>query len=209
MDETQFLYNSWKTSLELASDRGYVVNDNYNNITSKEFKYMLSNRTNKDSNIDIICNEHHDEPNKVLYIKYILALKIKPSSIKEVYEEIKEKNQDNKNIDLILILKTKPNNSILKLQKDKQYSNIQIYWCKQLQFNVTKHELVPVHRRLSEDEGNSILTRYSLTAKNQLPVLLKDDIVSKYYNFKSGDVIEITQTKTSQNSEYKFYRCVR
>lgn len=209
MDETQFLYNSWKTSLELASDRGYVVNDNYNNITSKEFKYMLSNRTNKDSNIDIICNEHHDEPNKVLYIKYILALKIKPSSIKEVYEEIKEKNQDNKNIDLILILKTKPNNSILKLQKDKQYCNIQIYWCKQLQFNVTKHELVPVHRRLSEDEGNSILTRYSLTAKNQLPILLKDDIVSKYYNFKSGDVIEITQTKTSQNSEYKFYRCVR
>jgi len=209
MDETQFLYNSWKTSLELATDRGYVVNNNYNNITIKEFKYMLSNRTNKDSNIDIICNEHQDEPNKVLYIKYILALKIKPSSIKDVYEEIKEKNQDNKNIDLILILKSKPNNSILKLQRDKQYLNIQIYWCKQLQFNVTKHELVPVHKRLSEDEGNSILTRYSLTAKSQLPVLLRDDIVSKYYNFKSGDVIEITQTKTSQNSEYKFYRCVR
>tara|TARA_Y100000389_G_C17469504_1_gene529002 strand:+ start:2940 stop:3569 length:630 start_codon:yes stop_codon:yes gene_type:complete len=209
MDETQFLFNSWKTSLELAEDRGYVVNDNYNNITIKEFKYMLSNRTTKDSNIDIICNEHRDEPNKVLYIKYILALKIKPSSIKEVYEEIKEKNQDNKNIDLILILKSKPNNSILKLQKDKQYFNIQIYWCKQLQFNVTKHELVPLHKRLSEDEGKSILTRYSLTTKNQLPVLLKDDIISKYYNFKSGDVIEITQTKTSQNSEYRFYRCVR
>jgi len=209
MDETQFLYNSWKTSLELAADRGYVVNDNYNNITLKEFKYMLSNRTNKDSNIDIICNEHQDEPNKVLYIKYILALKIKPSSIKDVYEEIKEKNQDNKNIDLILILKSKPNNSILKLQKDKQYGNIQIYWCKQLQFNVTKHELVPIHKRLSEEEGNSILSRYSLTTKHQLPVLLKDDIISKYYDFKSGDIIEITQTKTSQNSNYKFYRCVR
>jgi len=209
MDETQFLFNSWKTSLELAEDRGYVVNDNYNDITIKEFKYMLSNRTTKDSNIDIICNGHRDEPNKVLYIKYILALKIKPSSIKEVYEEIKEKNQDNKNIDLILILKSKPNNSILKLQKDKQYLNIQIYWCKQLQFNVTKHELVPLHKCLSEDEGKNILTRYSLTTKNQLPVLLKDDIISKYYNFKSGDVIEITQTKTSQNSEYRFYRCVR
>ena len=209
MDETQFLFNSWKTSLELAEDRGYVVNDNYNDITIKEFKYMLSNRTTKDSNIDIICNGHRDEPNKVLYIKYILALKIKPSSIKEDYEEIKEKNQDNKNIDLILILKSKPNNSILKLQKDKQYLNIQIYWCKQLQFNVTKHELVPLHKCLSEDEGKNILTRYSLTTKNQLPVLLKDDIISKYYNFKSGDVIEITQTKTSQNSEYRFYRCVR
>ena len=29
MDETQFLYNSWKTCLELANDRGYTVNENY------------------------------------------------------------------------------------------------------------------------------------------------------------------------------------
>ena len=206
MDETQFLYNSWKTSLELATDRGYIVNSNYNNVGIKEFKYMLNN---KESNIDIICNEHKDDFSKILYIKYILALKIKPSSIKDVYEEIQEKISDDKTIDMILILKSKPNNSILKLQKDKQYSNIQIYWCKQLQFNVTKHELVPDHKRLSEEEGESILSRYSLTSKHQLPVLLKDDVISKYYNYKSGDIIEISKTKTSQNSEYKFYRCVR
>lgn len=206
MDETQFLFNSWKTSLELATDRGFIVNSNYHNIEIKDFKFMLSN---KESNIDIICNQHKHDDGKILYIKYILALKIKPSSIKEVYEEIQQKISDDKTIDLILILKSKPNNSILKLQKDKQYSNIQIYWCKQLQFNVTKHELVPTHRRLSEDEANSILTRYSLSNKHQLPVLLKDDVISKYYNYKSGDIIEITHTKTSQNSEYKFYRCVR
>jgi len=206
MDETQFLFNSWRTSLELANDRGFIVNENYLKITLKDFKFMLSS---KESNVDIICNDHVDEPNKILYIKFILALKIKPSSIKDIYEEIKEKINEHKSIDMIIVLKSKPNNSILKLQKDKSYGDIQIYWCKQLQFNVTKHELVPIHKRLSEDEGKQILDRYSLTSKHQLPVLLKDDIISKYYNFKSGDIIEITQTKTSQNGNYKFYRCVR
>ena len=32
MDETQFLFNSWKTSLELATDRGLIFNSNYHNI---------------------------------------------------------------------------------------------------------------------------------------------------------------------------------
>tara|TARA_B100001093_G_scaffold518375_1_gene602954 strand:+ start:1332 stop:1952 length:621 start_codon:yes stop_codon:yes gene_type:complete len=206
MDETQFLFNSWKTCIELATDRGYIINENYKKVQIKEFKHMLND---KEANIDIICNESEGNNNNILYIKYILALKIKPSSIKEIYEEIKQKVNEIKNIELILILKSKPNNSILKLQKDKSYGDIQIYWCKQLQFNVTKHELVPKHRKISETEENKIMNRYSLTSKHQLPVLLKDDIISKYYNFKSGDIIEITETKTSQNSNYKFYRCVR
>ena len=174
MDETQFLYNSWKTCLELANDRGYIVNENYYNITLKDFKFML---TNKDSHIDIICNEHKTDTNAILYIKYILALKIKPSNIKDIYEEIKEKISNNKNTELILILKSRPNNSILKLQKDKSYGEIQIFWCKQLQFNVTKHELVPNHKKLSEEDSFNILKRYNLTNKSQLPVLLKDDVI--------------------------------
>lgn len=206
MDETQFLFNSWKTSLELASDRGFKVDDNYNKVSIKEFKFMINN---KDSSIDIVCYEHNNDPNYMIYIKFILALKIKPSSIKDIYEEINEKISDTKKVDIILILKSKPNNSILKLQKDKSYTNIQIYWCKQLQFNVTKHELVPVHKKLCEEDSKDVLKRYSLTGKQQLPLLLKDDVISKYYNYKSGDIIEITHTNTSQNREYTFYRCVR
>lgn len=206
MDEAQFLFNSWKTSLELANDRGFKLDPNYNKVSMKEFRFMIND---KDSNIDIVCYEHDNDPDHMIYIKFILALKIKPSSIKDIYEEINEKISSTKRVDIILILKSKPNNSILKLQKDKSYTNIQIYWCKQLQFNVTKHELVPVHKKLSEEESKDILKRYSLTGKQQLPLLSKDDVISKYYNYKSGDIIEITHTNTSQNREYTFYRCVR
>ena len=204
MDEAQFLFNTRKTSLELANDRGFKVDPNYNNVSINEFKFMLN-----DKEIDIVCYEHKNNPNHMIYIKFILALKIKPSSIKEIYEEINEKISDSKKVDIILILKSKPNNSILKLEMDKSYTNIQIYWCKQLQFNVTKHELVPEHKKLCERDGKDVLKRYSLSGKQQLPLLLKDDVISKYYKYKSGDIIEITNTNTSQNRKYTFYRCVR
>ena len=96
----------------------------------KDFKFMLSN---KESDVDIICNDHVDEGNKILYIKFILALKIKPSNIKDIYEEIKEKINEQKSIDMIIVLKSKYQIiRSLKLQKDKAYGDIQIYWCKQL-----------------------------------------------------------------------------
>ena len=47
MDEHTILFNSWRTSLELAKDRGFIVNENYLKITLKDFKFMLSNKESK------------------------------------------------------------------------------------------------------------------------------------------------------------------
>jgi len=205
MDEITFIFNSWKTCLEIAHDRGYVLNESYSDIKLADFKHMISSNIS----IDIICNNNRYYPNRVLYVKFILGLRIKPSSIKDIYDDILANLNDLDEMELMIVVKGKPNNSILKLQKDKAYSNIQIFWCKQLQFNVTKHECVPNHRKLTPDESSEILSTYSITNRFQLPILLRDDVISKYYNYKSGDIIEITNTHTSQNSKYKFYRCVR
>ena len=62
-------------------------------------------------------------------------------------------------------------------------------WCKKLQFNITKHELVPKHTKLSDQESKEIFERYSIKNPYQLPLLLKDDVVSKYYNFKPGNIL--------------------
>ena len=206
MDEVTFLYNAWRTCLEMASDRGYIINKSYNSINYSEFKFLLQD---KNHNIDIICDNNSINSSKILYIKFILGLRIKPSSIKEVFEEIKNKISDDKELELTIILKNEPNNSILKLQQDQSYGKIQILWCKKLQFNITKHELVPKHEKLNEYDSERLLERYSLQSKFQLPILLRDDPVSKYYNYQNGDIIKITNTKTSQNEKYIFYRCVR
>jgi DNA-directed RNA polymerase subunit H (RpoH/RPB5) len=107
----------------------------------------------------------------------------------------------------VVILKLEPNNTIYKLEKEK---NIQIMHCQELQINKTKHKLVPIHKKITDKDAQELLKRYSLINKTQIPLILKDkDPICRYYNFKSGDIIKITQNSVSQNIGYEYYRCVR
>ena len=81
-------------------------------------------------------------------------------------------------------------------------------WCKQLQFNVTKHILVPNHIKLDENEENFIIKKYNLKSKFQLPIILKNDPISRYYNYQSGDIIKIIK-EYNETSFTTSYRCVR
>jgi len=136
-------------------------------------------------------------------------LRIKPSNIKEILQDIKTKINNETNIEILFVLKSRPNNSILKLENEFNNLDIQIMWCKQLQFNITKHEYVPKHEKLSEEESKIILKRYHLQSKSQLPCILYNDVIVRYYNFKPGDILKITNTSNSQNKNYEFYRCVK
>lgn len=200
MDELQIYRNAWNTCIEMAKDRGFEVDQNYNLITDNDFKYMLFEKK-----IDIFAE--NSDKTRALFFKFVLAPKIKPSTIKVIIDEIK-KECEYTNIDLIIILKSKPNNTITKIEKEYT-TNIQIMWCKQLQFNVTKHVLVPKHTKCNDEEINELLKTYNLLTKVQLPLISRDDPVIRYYNYKPGDVIKITGTKMSFNPNYEFYRTVK
>jgi DNA-directed RNA polymerase I, II, and III subunit RPABC1 len=200
MDELQIYRNAWNTCIEMAKDRGFEVDQNYSLITDNDFKYMLFEKK-----IDIFAE--NSDKTRALFFKFVLAPKIKPSTIKVIIDEIK-KECEYTNIDLIIILKSKPNNTITKIEKEYT-TNIQIMWCKQLQFNVTKHVLVPKHTKCNDEEINELLKTYNLLTKVQLPLISRDDPVIRYYNYKPGDVIKITGTKMSFNPNYEFYRTVK
>ena len=82
-------------------------------------------------------------------------------------------------------------------------------WCKKLQFNPIKHELVPIHKKITENEISELISKYNLKNKFQLPIILKEDVIARYYNYQTGDVIKITNTISSLNKDYIFYRCVK
>jgi DNA-directed RNA polymerase subunit H (RpoH/RPB5) len=200
IDEVHFIRNAWNTCLEMITDRGFNVDNNFYEVSDADFKYMISEKK-----IDIYSK---NPDNKAIYIKFFLNNKIKPSSIKAVIDEIKQECEHSK-LDLVIVLKQKPNNTFLKIEKDKSFNNIQLMYLKQLQFNITKHSLVPTHTKCSEEEVNDVMKRFGITSKTQLPVILRDDPVARYYNYKSGDVIRITNTNRPMNSNYIFYRHVK
>lgn len=201
MDDSQLFLKVWKNALELVSARGYAYDEKYETINEEEIKHLISN------NSLFIMGE---KDNQKILIKLVTLSKIKSVNIKEIVSEIIEELQDsNSSFEIVLILKNKPTSIIKKLEKDKEYNNLQIMYTKQFMFNPTKHFLVPKHTKLPEKDIVDIINYYSLNSKGQLPVILRDDPIVRYYNFKPGDVIKIESSVGTMNTNYLYYRCVR
>ncbi|OYT42154.1 MAG: DNA-directed RNA polymerase subunit H [Candidatus Aenigmarchaeota archaeon ex4484_224] len=74
------------------------------------------------------------------------------------------------------------------------------------EIDVSKSELVPKHRVLSEKEKEELLKKYRVTLK-QLPRILSSDPMVKLLNAKIGDIIEI-ERKSPLGGKVKYYRVV-
>jgi DNA-directed RNA polymerase I, II, and III subunit RPABC1 len=66
---------------------------------------------------------------------------------------------------------------------------IELFNVDDLQFNITKHILVPLHKKLNKEECKEFKQQYGTS----IPVLLKSDPVCRFYNFQKGDIIQITR----------------
>lgn len=74
------------------------------------------------------------------------------------------------------------------------------------EIDITKHEFVPKHTKLSEDEAQEMLKKFNISRK-QLPRILKEDSAIQKLDVKKGDVIRIIR-KSPTTGEAEFYRVV-
>lgn len=84
--------------------------------------------------------------------------------------------------------------------------NFNFFLAKELIYNVTRHILVPPHRKMSEIEAKQMMDRYSALPE-QLPVLLMHDPIRRYYNWAPGSIIEIKRAGMTQE-QCNYYRKV-
>ena len=149
-------------------------------------------------------------PNKI-FVKFLLKPNIKPVDVKNEIEKIKqisEKETYNFN-KLILILLSKPNNSIIKLIKlYKKIYKIQIFIKNELIIDKIKHKLVPKHILIQEPtEIEDILKKFKLNSVNKLPFILKSDPIVKYYDAETGNIFKIIRNSIT-SGKYETYRYV-
>ena len=144
-----------------------LVQDGLRDYISKK---AIFNIDNKDS-LRLICH---------------FGSKFKASDIKKYFEDDSFKLY-------ILIIQEKTNLMNMK-GIDGLPLNIQIFDLKELQFNITKHRFVPRHDVIfDQEEIDSIMTRFKIKSKNQLPLILKTDAMARYLNLQPGQIVKITR----------------
>jgi len=188
MNNQQAIVKSFNTVLEMLKDRKVdVSNINQTIVTESLVKSSLSSVSFKIQieNINIV---------------YYLATKFRWPDMKKIVEE---------GLDPSLMYMFIVNDKI-SLNNMKSINalaiNYQIFNIKELQFNITKHILVPKHEKVDEAHVKEILDTFSLKTKFQLPLILKTDPMSRYLGLKGGDVIKVTRNSPS-SGEYFVYRC--
>ena len=77
---------------------------------------------------------------------------------------------------------------------------------KQLLYNPLQHELVPKHTKLTKEAGATLMTKYNIKHKSQMPFILKNDIISKWIGLKPGDIVEVERYNINSGLSY-YYRC--
>lgn len=74
-----------------------------------------------------------------------------------------------------------------------------------IQFNIMQHTLVPPHRRLTEEEAQSVREEYGISNSLQLPTISRFGTVPVIIGLRPGEICEITRSSpTSLKS--MFYR---
>lgn len=194
------IYKSRNVILDILNKRGFDVN-NYEGSGISEVHSMYKNEQ-----LDMLISKDK----KKVYVKYYLAKnRIRDTIIYEYIDDLFNiDNILNKTDDLIIITKTEPNNTIIKLLKeiyDEEKIFITIICIKNLQFNILNHHLVPSHRVLSDIDKKNVYLKYNIQSDNQLPTISRFDPVSLVIGLRPNELCEITRpSKTSITS--KFYR---
>ncbi len=90
-----------------------------------------------------------------------------------------------------------------KVVEESKDIMIELFNDDELQYNITKHFLVPKHElvyKKKSKEYEEFKKKYS----DKFPVILKSDPVSRFYGYNKGDIIKITR-----KNGYVMYRIVK
>ena len=186
--------------------------DKYKESTSEELDIMLKNMNSKleyeHMPLDMI-GDHSSIDNKKCVIKYVLS-RVRVSNLKNFIGDLIEYDMVKPNDDLIFIVKDKINNldtfySLFDNFLETNKIFIQVFSVDNLIRNITKHELVPDMRIVSQQEKDDIKEQYDIDNMNNIALILKSDPSAMFYGVKSGDLVEITRTSET-SGKYVTYR---
>ena len=206
------LHSSRNVILEMIESRGFNA-EKYKNFTIKEIDVMRQNTTNKltleESPLDITVL--NDTKGSTLYVKYLLGTKPRLNNILSFVNEFSETEMKDGD-SLVIISRDKltndtPLDGVAENLLKTRNIFVQLFWIDQVVVNITRHILVPEHEIVAQAEKEQILEKYNIKSFNNLPIILKNDPVAKYYGMRRGDICKITRSSETSGIYISYRYC--
>jgi DNA-directed RNA polymerase subunit H (RpoH/RPB5) len=131
---------------------------------------------------------------------------------RDTYEVMDLVRKYNNTKNFIIVVADSPSSASMNSlnAKDKELNAVggmlQIFNMKELLYNPSKHELVPKHEKLSDEEAKRCMEQYMLKSKAQFPIIHRADVMAKWLGLRHGDVVKITRYNET-SGEYFYFRC--
>jgi len=149
---------------EMLSARGYDEFEELNNNKIKAYK--------EDDTIIIFFS---DSP------------KLNISILKKYQKELENEDINHS----IIVFRNVITSSAKRAIEQTEKHDIEIFLTREVQFNITTHNLVPKHSLVKESEKDEILKKQ---IKN-IPIIIRSDPIVRFYNFKPDDLIRIVRNE--------------
>jgi|TARA_B100000795_G_scaffold260145_1_gene235718 DNA-directed RNA polymerase subunit H (RpoH/RPB5) len=198
------LFRSRNTLLEILSEkRGFNVSD-YTGFSVTELHSMMKNEQ-----LDMLLE--NNETGKKIFVKYHLGPKLKSNGaqIYDYIDDLYDIEQILKDDDeLIIVTKDKTNDGIKAIItqvfiNDNKFINI--YNLHSYLFNILRHDMVPDHTVLSEEDKNAVKKKYYITHESQFPEISRFDPVAQAIGLRPGQLVEIIRASPTAITT-KYYR---
>ena len=145
---------------------------------------MLEQRKYKEIDEDDMIKKYKDKDNNYIY----LVKEIFPKVNTDVYKTLNIYSTKNNINHLIILSDTQATSSVRKsILNVKELLEIELFLVDDIQTNITKHRLVPIHIGMDRKRSKEILSRWG----RNIPKMFIDDPISKFYNFTENQVIQI------------------
>ncbi|ODV94992.1 hypothetical protein PACTADRAFT_50829 [Pachysolen tannophilus NRRL Y-2460] len=201
------LWRAYKTVKEMVKDRGYFITQEEIDISLEEFRSNICDSMGIPQRKKMCFQAQPTaealekfEDLGALWVEFCEEPSVGVKTMRNFILHINDRNFTTG----IFIYQSGITPSANKLIPSIEGASIETFEEGSLVVNITHHELVPKHIRLSKEEKKSLLERYRLK-ESQLPRIQKEDPVARYLGLKRGQVVKIIR-RSETSGRYASYR---
>eukprot|EP01006_Ploeotia_vitrea_P056067 TRINITY_DN68062_c5_g6_i1.p1 TRINITY_DN68062_c5_g6~~TRINITY_DN68062_c5_g6_i1.p1 ORF type:complete len:215 (+),score=14.84 TRINITY_DN68062_c5_g6_i1:57-701(+) len=211
-DEVLKMYRITKTVYEMLWDRGYLVTDEDLNLELDRFKETKC-FPGDDGKWNLIGGEdlfilawHKDRSNEGIFVAF--ARNEEKLSLQDIQSYYRKMHQANaKNGILVLRAPMTPQGKSGLAAMQTQGFNFQCFNENELVVNRSKHELVPKHEPLTDEQKRSYL-KVNKINEADLPRIQMADPMACYLGLRKGQVVKITRPSETAGKYITYRLCV-